>query len=245
VRKSIQMERASEERERGLRSSAVVTASDFAVCKAKPASLEALCERRFGAKAVTLFTEELHNASRYRVSEPQLAADGARVVCVTEVQSCKTRQLSLAAAQQLWQCSCSTPLSFGVPCRHLVRHLQGVKDVTFDTYAAYFHKRWEINTQLPDKEMLKIAVRPAELKRMLAKDGEAAVSSSEGAGAGAGAGTDAGAGADDDDWDTGAQVAAAQPMEAVMSFVTANMEKEATVLEVSGARGLGRPASKR
>ena len=43
----------------------------------------------------------------------------------------------------------------------------------------------------------------------------------------------------------GSQVAAAQPMEAVMSFVTANMEKEATVLEVSGARGLGRPASKR
>ena len=100
-----------------------------------------------------------------------------------------------------------------------MRYLQGVKGVTFDTYAAYFHKRWEINTQLPDKEMLKIAVRPAELKRMLAKDGEAAVSSSEGA--------------------------AAQPMEAVMSFVTANMEKEATVLEVSGARGLGRPASKR
>lgn len=190
VQKSISMELCSEQKEVMQRSRAAVQAADVLPSEARTASFVALCQRQFGTRATSLFQKEFDAASRYHLSPTEVHDDGSRLVTVTEVQSGKTRQLTLAPAASRWACSCGTERSFRIPCRHLIHYIRSVQGHTFDTFAAYFHDRWRINTELPRNTMLKTRLPASDLEKLL-KQGLDGVEPGDGD-------DDAGAGADAD-----------------------------------------------
>lgn len=170
---SIRMEQGSEQREHLLRCAAQVKASDLqkAVGAAGAGqSLQEQCKRRFGSKAASLFAKEMELTVRFNVTEVIRDPHGISSVTVVSVRSRKSRLLTLEPGlEKLWKCpTCPVMRSLLLPCKHLGRYLQSLEGVTFETYAAYFHPRWLINTVAPTKTIIKVAIKPAALKQLLA-----------------------------------------------------------------------------
>ena len=163
------MERASEQREKHIRAAAHVTFSDK--LSARPGaiqrSLQECCAQRFGERAAEYF--ELENVRAALVSVVSTTVEhGVIIVTVKTVKTGNERKLTLAQGPgNLFVCSCPMMVSRGVPCKHLIRHLQAITETTFETYAPYFHLRWLLNLTLLTKAIVEIALKSEALRKTL------------------------------------------------------------------------------
>ena len=161
------MERASEQRERHIRAAAHVIFSDNSSARPGAQSLQECCAQRLGERAAEYF--ELENVRAALVSVVSTTVEhGVKIVTVKTVKTGNERKLTLAQGPgNLFVCPCPMMVSRGVPCKHLIRHLQAITETTFETYAPYFHLRWLLNLTLPTKAIVDIALKSEALRKTL------------------------------------------------------------------------------